>query len=140
MNYLKWKLMSKYDKLIDAIKIAKNNHSRLHIMDAGIVLDFIRDEVTGLPTDSWAPTPLVERCLEEWASEAKAKYPVQFHISDDGVLRIYTSRPGYFIGKTGSLVDKYEAKIKSRFKDIKEIHFVEVNYVGEYQDICERMR
>ena len=39
MNRLKWFFMSKYKKLLYAIKCAKSNEQRLHL-ENGIVLDF----------------------------------------------------------------------------------------------------
>ena len=134
MNSIKWKLMSKYDRLIDAIKIAKNNHSRLHIMDAGIVLDLIRGEVTGNPIDySYISTVFIDQVLQEWVNEAKATDPICYYPSDDGTLRIYTSQPGYLIGKSGNLVGKFEKKLREKCHNIKGIHFVEVYAVGRYK-------
>ena len=50
MNRIKWLFMSKYGKLIHAIKVCQKNGQRLHISDASIILDFenytINDEVT----------------------------------------------------------------------------------------------
>ena len=43
MNRLKWFFMSKYKKLLYAIKCAKSNEQRLHL-ENGIVLDFTEDK------------------------------------------------------------------------------------------------
>lgn len=49
MNRIRWLFMSKYDKLIYAIKVCQKNGQRLHINEAAIILDFetntINDEV-----------------------------------------------------------------------------------------------
>ena len=42
MNRLKWFFMSKYKKLLYAIKCAKSNEQRLHL-ENGIVLDFSKE-------------------------------------------------------------------------------------------------
>ena len=43
MNRFKWFFMSKYKKLLYAIKCAKSNEQRLHL-ENGIVLDFTEDK------------------------------------------------------------------------------------------------
>lgn len=134
MNELFWKMKSKYNRLVETIKICRNNHSRLHFLDAGIVLDFIRGEVTGEPIEySYISTVFTDQVLQEWANEAKTTEPISYWFSEDGILRIYTSQPGYLIGKSGNLVGKFEKKLRDKCRDIKGIHFVEVHAVGRYK-------
>lgn len=73
------------------------------------------------------------KVLKEWKEEAGVKYPCLFkYLSRKNKIVIYTSRPGFFIGYHGKLVDKYKVKIKELLWMKKEeitIDFVETaNY------------
>ena len=46
--------------------------------------------------------------LKEWKRECRATTIVQFSYNYiTGILIIYTSQPGYFIGKSGCYINKY---------------------------------
>lgn len=69
------------------------------------------------------------KVLKEWKKEAGVKYPCLFkYIGSENKIIIYTSRPGFFIGYHGELVDKYKKKINDILRMKKEeitINFVE---------------
>ena len=57
-----------------------------------------------------------------------AKRVIQFRYRN-GILSIFTSEPGYMIGKAGCLVYKYEDILKKEFSDFIKVEFTETeNY------------
>lgn len=70
----------------------------------------------------------VEKVLKEWVDESRIPEPIQFSYGK-GELFIYTSRPGYLIGKAGTLYNKYKDKLMSEFDDLNSVHIVEVHLV-----------
>lgn len=75
--------------------------------------------------------------LSAWCEEAKVKTPVGYYLDyTDGTYYVYTDRPGYLIGKGGSLVSKYLQLLHNRFSAVKSVKFVEIkggfaNYVAK---------
>lgn len=69
--------------------------------------------------------------LTQWKYECKATTILQFKMSySTGILIIYTSQPGYFIGKAGCYFNKYTEMFKEEFSGFNNIEIVEVdNYV-----------
>lgn len=66
-----------------------------------------------------------QHILKEWKKEAKSTKPLQYKYKD-GVLTIYTSQPGYLIGKAGHLYNKYRERLLKNFPKLKEIKMEEV--------------
>lgn len=67
--------------------------------------------------------------LQDWASEAGLRKNYDFIIADqrwDKVLKIYTNKPGYLIGKGGCLVEKYTNIVHNAYPCTSAIHFVEI--------------
>ena len=50
---------------------------------------------------------IIQKILKKWKCESGAKRVIQFRYRN-GILSIFTSEPGYMIGKAGCLVYKYE--------------------------------
>lgn len=72
----------------------------------------------------------VENALREWKKESGVKGPIMYDY-DETLKRvvIHTSRPGFFIGKAGQLVNKYELILKAIMdEDVEGVTFKEVNY------------
>lgn len=65
----------------------------------------------------------VELVLKEWVDESRTPEPIQFSYGK-GELFIYTSSPGYLIGKAGTLYNKYKDKLISEFSDLKSVRIV----------------
>lgn len=65
--------------------------------------------------------------LKRWKAEAGAKRVIQFRYSK-GVLTIYTSQPGFLIGKAGKLHEKYNNIFENELQGFKKIMFVETDY------------
>lgn len=66
--------------------------------------------------------------IREWKREAGVKYPCLFkYNSVEHSITIFTSMPGFFIGRGGCLVDKYKKKLNSQLyvRRIETIKFVE---------------
>lgn len=78
----------------------------------------------------------LEKIILEWKKEAKADKPVQFSYKNNEVF-IYTSQPGYLIGKAGVLYNKYKAKLMESFDNCDFVHIVEVYNAEEisYTDL-----
>ena len=69
----------------------------------------------------------IRKILKEWKTEAKATRPT--HVSlRRGILTIYSSEVGYFIGKRGDLVYKYKNILINQFPQIKDVVFEEVDF------------
>lgn len=74
MNRFKWFFMSKYKKLLYAIKCAKNNEQRLHL-ENGIVLDFTKKSRL-----KWH--------IEEISIDASYEYPGLYEVYVNGDKQI----------------------------------------------------
>ena len=70
---------------------------------------------------------IIQKIIKKWKEESGATRVVQYRYRD-GILSIYTSQPGYMIGKAGCLVYKYEDILKNELKKKKKIDFVETEY------------
>lgn len=67
--------------------------------------------------------------LKEWKKESGAKGVIQFKYSClTGNLTIYTSYPGWLIGKAGLLVEKYRNILKEKIIGFKSLEIVETDY------------
>jgi ribosomal protein S3 len=67
--------------------------------------------------------------LKEWKTESKTNGVIQFNYSyRTGNLTIYTSYPGWFIGKAGCYFDKYTNMLKNQMSSFKSIKIIETNY------------
>ena len=65
--------------------------------------------------------------LSAWCKEAGVKTPVGYYLDVmDGTYYIYTDKPGYLIGKSGCLVEKYQKLLQMQFSAMKSIKFVEI--------------
>jgi ribosomal protein S3 len=70
---------------------------------------------------------LLEPVLQDWKKEAKITHLMLYKLRD-GVLTIYTDRPGPLIGCRGERIYRYEEKIKALpFNRIKEIRLEETH-------------
>lgn len=71
---------------------------------------------------------IIQKVLKEWKQESGVKRVIQFRYRD-GILSIFTSEPGYMIGKAGFLVYKYEDILKNELSDFVKVKFTETeNY------------
>ena len=77
-----------------------------------------------------------ERIILEWKKEAGADKPVQFSCKNNELF-IYTSQPGYLIGKAGVLYNKYKVELTESFDNCDFVHIVEVYNAEEisYTDL-----
>lgn len=69
----------------------------------------------------------IQRIIREWKKESKTTRVIQFQYKR-GILTIYTSQPGWLIGRRGVLVDKYFEIFKKELLDLKELKFEETDY------------
>ena len=72
----------------------------------------------------------LEKILNKWAKEAKAYQPISYKY-DSGTLYIYTSQPGYLIGKAGSLSGKYRTIITETFEALDFVKVIEVHTLND---------
>jgi ribosomal protein S3 len=70
-------------------------------------------------------TYTLENIILKWMKEAKTDKPVQFNYHNSEVY-IYTSQPGYLIGKAGALYNKYKALLMDSFDNCDRVHIIEV--------------
>ena len=72
-------------------------------------------------------SPFVHKILNEWKAESKVTHLMLFKLRA-GELTIFTDRPGQLIGKGGSLIAKYEEKLKTLpFNRVNAIKIIETD-------------
>ena len=64
--------------------------------------------------------------LEDWCTEAGLKEPVAYDYEYHKGFTVYTNHPGILIGKAGSLINKYQDRLKEEFGKNNKIKFVEI--------------
>lgn len=66
--------------------------------------------------------------LREWKEESQTRGVIQFNFDfRTGQLTIYTSFPGWLIGKAGCYFDKYNKKLQEQISTFKSIKIVETD-------------
>ena len=70
----------------------------------------------------------IQQIMRQWKTESGSTRVCQFKLDKEGILNIYTSQPGFYIGKYGALVFKYREILKSKFPSIKNVNFVETDW------------
>ena len=63
---------------------------------------------------------LIQKIIKQWKKEAGASRVIQWTYQH-GILTIYTSEPGYLIGKAGILYNKYGDMLRMKLPNF--IHF-----------------
>lgn len=69
----------------------------------------------------------IKNILKEWKKESGSTRVIQYRYRN-GMLTIYSSQPGWLIGKAGVLVDKYKKIFEKEIHDFKDLEFVETGY------------
>lgn len=69
----------------------------------------------------------IKKALEAWKKESGVKRPVLFNVREN-VVNVYTSQPGYFIGKAGILFDKFASIIQEKCGESVVVQLHEVAY------------
>ncbi len=69
----------------------------------------------------------IQKILKRWKKEARTTRVIQYRYRK-GMLTIYSSQPGWLIGKGGVLVDKYREILEKEVYDFKDLEFVETEY------------
>lgn len=71
--------------------------------------------------------------FEAWCTEAHVKNPIGYKIRGNEIT-IYTDRPGWMIGRAGTLVEKYKKIFEQEFyRKEPEIKFVEVGGFANFK-------
>lgn len=67
--------------------------------------------------------------FERWKEEACLNHPILYDITwDEGIITIYTTKPGYLIGEHGILVTRYTDAMRKIWPFFKSFEFKEVYY------------
>ena len=66
------------------------------------------------------------KLIEDWCKECHVTTPVGYDNNYDGIMTIYTDRPGHLIGKGGEKVNKFKEALKQEFRKEYEVKFVEI--------------
>lgn len=70
---------------------------------------------------------IVRDVLKEWKDDAKVTHLMLYKLQD-GVLTIYTDRPGPLIGFMGERLDRFKLRLKAfPIYHIKEVRFEETH-------------
>lgn len=68
-----------------------------------------------------------ERVMKKWLKEAKLKEDIYYNIDyNERIITIYTTRPGWLIGKQGYLVEKYTSIMQDKWNSFVGFKFIEV--------------
>lgn len=70
-------------------------------------------------------TERIQKVLTEWKEESKITHLILYSLRN-GILTIYTDRPGPMIGMQGRLVYKYTDKLKET-PYVKEVKIIETD-------------
>ena len=65
------------------------------------------------------------KILNAWCAEAHVTSPVGYY-NDYETITIFTDKPGWLIGKAGTLVEKYKTLFNEEFHKDYKIKFIEV--------------
>ena len=69
----------------------------------------------------------VDEILREWKVESGVTHLMLYRLKN-GVLTIYTDRPGQLIGFRGELISRFEEKLKARpFPKVTEVRLEETD-------------
>lgn len=71
---------------------------------------------------------LIQKIIKKWKKEAGASRVIQWTYRQ-GVLTIYTSEPGYLIGKAGILSNKYGDIFRKELPNFIHYQIVETNFL-----------
>ena len=67
--------------------------------------------------------------FKQWKEEACLNHPILYDtIWDEGIITIYTTKPGYLIGEHGILVTRYTDAMCKIWPFFKSFKFKEVYY------------
>ena len=70
---------------------------------------------------------VINEILREWKAEARVTHIMLYSIRN-GVLTVYTDRPGPLIGFRGELIERYKAKLMNvPYRAITEVRIEETN-------------
>lgn len=69
----------------------------------------------------------IQKILKKWKKESGVMRVIQYTYKN-GLLTIYTSQPGWLIGKKGELANKYIQIFKKEIPDFKDLTFIETEY------------
>lgn len=70
---------------------------------------------------------IVRDVLKEWKDDAKVTHLMLYKLRD-GVLTVYTDRPGPLIGRAGERIDRFKAKLLALpIYHIKEVRLEETH-------------
>lgn len=65
--------------------------------------------------------------FKQWKEEACLNRPILYDITwDEGIITIYTTKPGYLIGEHGILVTRYTDAMRKIWSSFKSFKFKEV--------------
>lgn len=65
----------------------------------------------------------IKKIMEQWKKESGSCSACEFNFDKRGILRIYTSQPGLYIGRSGALINKYRGILKSQFSEFEDVEF-----------------
>lgn len=71
----------------------------------------------------------IQRIIKEWKKECGISRVVQWKLGRDGNLQIYTSQPGFMIGREGKTYYKYKEILEKELgNDFKTVTFEETSW------------
>lgn len=66
------------------------------------------------------------KLIEVWCKECGVTTPVGYENDHDGVMTIYTDKPGLLIGRGGEKVNKFHKALKREFNRDYKVKLVEI--------------
>ena len=72
---------------------------------------------------------VMNNLFKQWKKEAQLNEPILYDITwTEGIITIYTTKPGYLIGAKGIFVSRYTDAMRKIWPFFKEFKFKEVYY------------
>lgn len=74
-----------------------------------------------------------KRLIENWCKSSGVTSPIGYYNDSNGVMTIYTTHPGWLIGKGGEKVDEFTNELEKEFNMKYTVKFVEIK--GDFVNI-----
>ena len=72
---------------------------------------------------------IIYKIIKKWKKEAGVNGVIQWKLCMDKTLKIFTSQPGYLIGKGGLLINKYNKILKKELgATFNRVEFIETSW------------
>lgn len=69
---------------------------------------------------------MIKSIIRQWKYEAGVDSPIMFKYDSSGEITIYTSQPGFLVGKAGTIINKFKLIFQNELRGFTGIKLQEV--------------